>query len=244
MVVQSALPQPEIPPIARLRSFHPYLLVLSSVVVVAAVAALVYAGLVYARTGRAALLVFLIPAGLYGAARIFLPVELTADENEIRWKEPFRSAQVVRRRDVARIRQRVNRNSSYAYFVDGDGADLLFVGPIFTPAQMESFATSVGLPISETTAEPPRSAGLEALQQRSAAQGNRAYGLMFIGLLVLVSLGLWILVAVLAGQDRASMSNYQTAPTCAGQCRQSQTVATRRPRWSPSFIRTNPDTRR
>jgi len=216
VVVQSIQQQPEVPPIARLRSFHPYLLLLSSVVIVAAVAALVYAGLVYARTGRAGLLVFLIPAGLYAAARIFLPIELTADQNEIRWKEPFRSAQVVRRRDVARIEQRVKRNSSYSYFVDQDGKDLLFVGPIFTPAQMESFATSVALPIREVTAEPPRSPKLDALQKRSAEQGNRAYGLMFTGLLALVAVGLWVFVAVLVGQYRESMSAYQTSPTCFG----------------------------
>jgi hypothetical protein len=216
MVVQSALPQPEIPPVARLRSFHPYLLLLSSVVIVAAVAGLVYAGIVYARAARSALLVFLIPAGLYAAARIFLPIELTADQSEIRWKEPFRSAQVVRRRDVARIEQRVKRNSSYTYFVDPDGKDLLFVGPVFSPAQMESFATSVALPVRNVTAEPPRSTKLDALQERSAAQGNRAYGLMFTGLLALVALGLWIFVAVLVTQYRDSVSAYQTAPTCVG----------------------------
>jgi len=215
--VQSALPQPELTPVARLRSFHPYLLLLSSVLVVAAVAGLVYAGVVYARAGRSALLVFLIPAGLYAAARIFLPIELTADENEIRWKEPFRSAQVVRRRDVARIEQRVKRNSSSAYFVDQDAKDLLFVGPIFSPAQMESFATSVGLPIRDVTAEPPRSPSLDALQTRSAAQGSRAYTLMFLGLLALLALGLWIFVAVLLTQYRDSLSAYRTAATCVGQ---------------------------
>ena len=215
-MVQSAVPQPELPPVARLRSFHPYLLLLSSVVVVAAVAGLVYASIVYARVARSALLVFVIPAGLYAAARIFLPIELTADENEIRWKEPFRSPQVLRRRDVALIEQRVKRNSSYAYFVDRDGKDLLFVGPIFSPAQMESFATSVGLPIRDVTAEPPRSPSLDALQQRSAEQGSRAYGLMFLGLLAVLALGLWIFAAVLLTQYRDSLSAYQTAPTCAG----------------------------
>lgn len=214
--MQSALPQPELTPVARLRSFHPYLLLLSSVVVVAAVAGLIYASIAYARATRSALLVFLIPAGLYAAARIFLPIELSADQDEIRWKEPFRSAQMVRRRDVARIEQRVKRNSSYAYFVDRDGTDLLFVGPIFSPAQMESFATSVGLPIRDVTAEPPRSPSLDALQNRSAAQGSRAYALMFLGMLALVALGLWIFVAVLLTQYRDSLSAYQTAPTCAG----------------------------
>jgi len=216
MTVQPVLQQPESYPIARLRSFHPYLLLLSAVVVVAAVAALVYAGIVYAHARRAALLVLLIPAGFYGAARIFLPIELTADENEIRWKEPFRSAQVVRRRDVARIEQRVKRNSSYAYFVDADGKDLLFVGPIFSPAQMASLAVSVGLPIRDVTAEPPRSPQLDTLQQRSAAQGSRAYGLMLLGTLALVAVGLWIFVAVLLGQYRDSVTAYQTAPACVG----------------------------
>lgn len=215
-MMQSAVPQPEMPPIARLRSFHPYLLLLSSVVIVAVVAALVYAGIVYAHAGRAFMLVFLIPAGFYGAARIFLPVELTADEREIRWKEPFRSAQVVNRRDVTRIEQCVKRNSSYAYFVDAEGKDLLFVGPIFTPAQTASFAASIGLPLRDVTAEPPRSPQLNALQQRGATQGNRAYGLMFLGMLVLVAVGLWVFVAVMLGQYSESLSAYQKAPMCVG----------------------------
>jgi hypothetical protein len=186
------------------------------VVIVAAVAALVYAGVVYARAGKSALLVFLIPAGFYAAARIFLPIELTADQNDIRWKEPFRTAQTVRRRDIVGIEERVIRNSSYASFVDREGKERLFVGPIFSPAQMSSFASAVALPIREVTEAPPPSPQLETADQRSKGEGNRAYTLMFIGLLVLVAVGLWTFVAVLVTQYRDSLSAYQTAPTCVG----------------------------
>lgn len=212
--MQQPLFQPEIPPVARLRSFHPVLLALSWILIVTGVGALIALAVVWAHSRRAGLMIVLLPAGIYGAARVFLPHELTADLDVIRWKEPFRSAQVVRRRDIAGIRQRVKRNSSYAYFVDHDGREQLRVGPSFTPAQMGAFAVAVGLPIEDVTAEPPRSPQIDVLDQRSAAQGNRSYGIVFIGVFTLMAWSLWGLVTYAAVTSMQSLDAYNRAPQC------------------------------
>lgn len=175
------LAAPEFPPVARLRSFHPFLLALSWILIVVAVAVGIAIAIFWAHARRSLFLIVLLPAGMYGAARIFLPIELTADQDTIRWKEPFHSAQVVRRRDIAVIKQRVKRHSSYAYFVDQEGNEQLRVGPIFSPAQMREFATAVGLPIEDVAVEPPRSPRLAVAEERRAAESNRSYGIVFIG---------------------------------------------------------------
>lgn len=220
--MQQPLGQPDFPPVARLRSFHPLLLALASILIVAGVGALIALGILWAHSRRSGLLIVLLPAGLYGAARIFLPHELTADLDVIRWKEPFRSGQVVRRRDIAVIKQRVKRNSSYAYFVDGDGNEQLRVGPIFTPAQMREFAVAVGLPIEDVTVEPPRSPQVDVLDQRSAAEGNRSYGIVFIGFLTLMAWALWGLVTYAAVTSVHSLDAYNRAPQCTIQPPQPQ----------------------
>lgn len=212
--MQPSLFQPDLPPVARLRSFHPFLLALSWCLVAIGVGALIALGIGWAHSRRSAYLLVLLPAGVYGAARVFLPKELTADLEVIRWKEPFRSAQVVRRRDIAGIKQRVRRNSAYAYFVDGDGKEQLRLGPVFTPAQMREFAVAVGLPIEDVTVEPPRSPQLDVLDQRSAAEGNRSYGIVFIGFLTLMAWALWGFVTYAAVTSAQSLDAYNRAPQC------------------------------
>ena len=211
----SALPEPKLPPVARLRSFHPVLLLLSVIAIVAAAAGLFYLAVVYAHARKAGALFLLVPLAIYGAARIFLPIELTADETQIRWKEPFRTAQVVQRRDIAGIQQRVIRNSSYASFVDREGQERLFVGPIFTPAQMRSFAGAVGLPIRDVPKAPPPSEQLIAADQRSGAEGNRAKGLAVTGTLMVLGVGTLIVVSYFIYQEHRSWVAYQSAPTCS-----------------------------
>ncbi len=208
------LAAPDFPPVARLRSFHPFLLALSWILIVVAVAVGMALGIFWAHAPRSALLIVFLPAGMYWAARIFLPIELRADQDTIRWKEPFHSAQVVRRRDVAGIKQRVTRNSSYAYFVDRDGNQQLFVGPIFSPMQMRDFALSVGLPIEDVTVEPPRSPGLEVAEERSATEGNRSYGIVFMGFLALLAWVLQGLVTYAVVAAVLSLDAYNHAPQC------------------------------
>jgi hypothetical protein len=220
--VAGAAPSLEGPPLARLRSFDPYLVPVSLGLIVAAAGGLLYVLLALHRFTLAALLILGVPLVVCAALRSFLPKLLTADQNEIRWKEPFRTAQTVQRSDVVRIEQRMVGDSSgpsfvgdasYASFVDREGKERLFVG-VFTPAQIASFAAAVGIPIREVTEAPPPGSELEAAVQRSDAEGRRAYWLTLSGSLVVAAIGLWILVAVMLDQYHQSFAAYQAAPNC------------------------------
>jgi hypothetical protein len=193
--VAGAAPSLEGPPLARLRSFDPYLVPVSLGLIVAAAGGLLYVLLALHRFTLAALLILGVPLVVCAALRSFLPKLLTADQNEIRWKEPFRTAQTVQRSDVVRIEQRMVGDSSgpsfvgdasYASFVDREGKERLFVG-VFTPAQIASFAAAVGIPIREVTEAPPPGTELEAAVQRSDAEGRRAYWLTLSGSLVVAA---------------------------------------------------------
>jgi hypothetical protein len=213
--VASAAPYPEGLPLARLRSFEPYLVPVSMGLIVAAAGGLLYVFLALHVFKLAALLIFGVPLVVCAALQSFLPRLLTADQNEIRWNEPFRTAQTVQRRDVVRIEQRIVGDSSYASFVDREGKERLFVGT-FTPVQIAAFAAGSGTPIREVTEAPPPSTQLEAAVRRGDAEGRRAYWLTLSGSLVVAAIGLWIFVAVISDQYRQSLAAYNTVPTCAG----------------------------
>jgi len=208
----SAAPYVEGPPLARLRSFERYLVPVSVALIVAAAGGLLYVFLALHVFKLAALLVLGVPLAVCAALQSFLPKLLSADQNEIRWKEPFRTAQTVQRWDV-RIEQRIVGDSSYASFVDRTGTERLFVG-VFTPAQIASFVSALGLPVRDVSEPPPPSPQLEAAAQRSDAEGKRAYWLTLSGSMVVAAIGLWILVAVMLDQYHQSLAAYQAAPTC------------------------------
>jgi hypothetical protein len=213
-----ASPIPEYRPTTdHLHYFKPFRAAICMVVILALGAAVVRWGWFDARDGRTVLEgTILTLALLFLTARIFLPRTLSADGGDVRWtirlRPPSRSTPRAQVRAIQFLTTTGPGRQRY-YFVNGDGEALLWVDR-FTPAEMLSFASYLGVQIRPVETPPQVDGAIDAANERWRAIGRRRAQVATFALVGLIGLALTIFLTVVALRSVSEWSAYQRAGTC------------------------------
>src|ERR1700686_4448325 len=201
-------------PAERLHYFHPFRIGVATLLIVGG-----YVGLVFwlggHSAGTPARTAILVPVLLAAVGRTFQPRTLTADASEIRWKKMFEPAQMVPRHDVVAI-QYLTAAQPLApryYFVNRDGNAVLWVDR-FTPPQMGSFASYLGIPMRPVSVAPKTSASADAAVKANAISGGRRTGIVILAGIAALSLAGEVGAVFLVRHDGAVLAAYERAPLC------------------------------
>jgi hypothetical protein len=201
-------------PSERLHYFHPFRIVIASLVILGAYVALVFSlgGHYTGAAGRLALAVVLLLAAV---GRTFLPRTLSADATEIRWKQAFQPVETVPRHDVAAIQYvtTARPGTPRYYFVNRDGKAVLWADR-FTPARMASFASYLAIPMRPVSVAPATNAAADAVVKQNAIVGSRRTFMVAMAVCALVGLAATIGAVFWTRMDGAVLAAYQRAPLC------------------------------
>jgi hypothetical protein len=201
-------------PSERLHYFHPFRIVIASLVILGAYVALVFSlgGHYTGAAGRLALAVVLLLAAV---GRTFLPRTLSADATEIRWKPAFQPVETVPRHDVAAIQYvtTARPGTPRYYFVNRDGKAVLWADR-FTPARMASFASYLAIPMRPVSVAPATNAAADAVVKQNAIVGSRRTFMVAMAVCALVGLAATIGAVFWTRMDGAVLAAYQRAPLC------------------------------
>jgi hypothetical protein len=201
-------------PSERLHYFHPFRIVIASLVILGAYVALVFSlgGHYTGAAGRLALAVVLLLAAV---GRTFLPRTLSADATEIRWKQAFQPVEMVPRHDVAAIQYvtTARPGTPRYYFVNRDGKAVLWADR-FTPARMASFASYLAIPMRPVSVAPATNAAADAVVKQNAIVGSRRTFMVAMAVCALVGLAATIGAVFWTRMDGAVLAAYQRAPLC------------------------------
>lgn len=201
-------------PAERLHYFHPLRIAVATLVIFGA-----YLGLVFwlggHSAGATARTAILVPLLLFAVGRTFQPRTLSADTTEIRWKKMLQPAQTVPRHDVVAIQYRTTARPGAPryYFVNRDGNAVLWVDR-FTPAQIGSFASHLGVPMRSVSVAPVTSASADAAVKANAIVGERRTWMVVMAVCAVLGLALTVWAAVWTVHSAAELAAYRRAPLC------------------------------
>jgi hypothetical protein len=201
-------------PAERLHYFHPFRMGVATLFIVGG-----YIGLVFWLGGHSigtqARTAILVPVLLFAVGRTFQPRTLSADATEIRWKKMFQPAQTVPRHDVVAIQYLTSARPGAPryYFVNRAGNAVLWVDR-FTPQQLGSFASYLGIPMRPVSAAPLTSASADAAVKANAIVGERRSTIVWMAVCAVIGLAFAVGAAIWAHYSGAELAAYQRAPLC------------------------------
>lgn len=201
-------------PAERLHYVHPFRIGVAVLVIFGAYLGLVVwmGGHAAGAQGRLGLVVALL---VFAIGRTFQPRTLSADATEIRWKKLFQPAQTVPRRDVVAIQYLTTAQplAPRYYFVTRDGNAVLWVDR-FTPAQMGSFASFLGIPMRPVSVAPSKNAVADASVKANAIRGERRSFIVWMAVCAVIGLAFTVGAAFWAVHSGAELAAYERAPLC------------------------------
>jgi len=202
-------------PAGRLRDSHLLLLGLLTVGILAALlgANLLLNGTTVTVEARLSLLVALV---LVAAVPRSLPRTLIADDDQIRWKQPFQPPRTIARSDVIAVAylSSAASGSPRFYFVGRDDKALLWIDR-FSQEQMAWFAAYLGITMRSVNVAPMKSATADQVANANALTGARRGWAAAMGVCLLGGVGLTVALDAIALSYRDTMADYGRAPLCA-----------------------------
>jgi hypothetical protein len=162
---------------------------------------------------RLSLLVVVLLASLIPRS---LPRTLTADGDQIRWKRTFQPPQTIARSDVSALLYLPSAGSGNPrfFFVGREGTALLWIDR-FTPEQMTSFATYLGLSLRTVAAAPSKDPAAVQTVGAITVSGSRRSMVAAMAACVVGGTGLTAFMGAYGASERALLADYQRAPLCA-----------------------------
>ncbi len=202
-------------PTGRLRDSHLLRLGLLTVGIIAALLGvnLLLNGTAVMVEARLSLLVVLALAWVIPRS---LPRTLIADDDQIRWKQPFQPPRTIARRDVSAVvyLHSAASGSPRFYFVGRDDKALLWIDR-FTQEQMAWFAAYVGITMRSVTVAPMKDAAADQAANADVLTGARRGWAAAMGVCLLGGIGLTAALDAIALSYRSVMADYDRAPLCA-----------------------------